>query len=177
MIKTTLGEDSTRPYSIRQRLRSMPKLPAILVATVLLVGLGFVLGVEYQKNQRVGNTSNTATNQLSNAGQQRRQAGQNGFGRRFGGQRPVTGQVTSVSSSSISINDQAGTARTFAVTENTIITDQGQPTALSTIKVGDTIGVVVDTSDGQKAARILLNTGFGTAAPSSTNGSNSTSIN
>lgn len=126
---------------------------AILVAAILLAGLSFYGGVQYQKGRHTATTTTTT----GAAGSPSTQGGS-----RFrGGQRPTFGSVTAISSTSITVDSQSGTSTTFSITSSTTITDSGQTTTTSDISTGDTVAVVASTSDSTQAARILVNPSFG----------------
>lgn len=148
-----------------------PRNQAILVkplilaaAAIILIGLGFFGGMQYQKSNHKSVTAPTVTNQ--NTG------GQLGPGSGFGGRRGLgrrnVGQVTAISSTSITIKGQSGTSTTLAITGTTTVTNNGQAAAVSDIKVGDTVAAVPDPANPSQALRILLNPNFGGGAAPST---------
>lgn len=145
---------------------SVTKPVAMLIAAVLLAGLSFYGGIQYQK----GHQSATSTTAAS-SGSQSTTGGQAG-GRFRGGQRPTFGSVTAISPTSITVDSESGTSTTFSITSSTTITDSGQTTTTtSDISTGDTVAVIASTSNSTQAARILVNPSFGGGggnAPTST---------
>ncbi len=126
-------------------------LVAIVVAACLISFLG---GVVYQKHH---NPVSTATS-LTTSGNASGFRGKGGYGRRLGS----FGQVTSVSSSSITISDmRTGSTMTYSVTSTTAVTDNGQTSSISDIQTGDTVLVTTSSSSSTVATRILVNPSFG----------------
>ncbi len=165
MIKTVSGEEHKALVEQTKRRPFDLLRPAIFVAAGLVIaGLSFALGIQYQKDHIKTISSNTVSQNGSGAGQQ---GMQNGFGgrRRFGGQRPLLGQVTAVDASSITINAQNSTSTIFAITATTTITDNGQQSTVAAIKIGDNVAIVASPTDAKQAARILLNPNLGGTPP------------
>lgn len=125
---------------------------AVLVVACLI---SFWIGVAYQKHKNASNVATTTTTSGSSSGFPSR----SGYsGRRMGG----FGQVTSVSSTSISIsNMRTGATTTYSINSNTVITDNGQTTSISDIQTGDTVIVTTSSSSSTVATRILVNPSFG----------------
>jgi hypothetical protein len=133
---------------------SSSKPLVIFLGLAVLCGLSFYGGVSFEKNKKV--TTATNTNQTT------MRSGQFGQGGRFGGQRPVRGQVTAVSSSSITVADSfSGKNSTYTITNATAITNNGQAASAGDIKTGDTVAVISDTSNTTQATQILINPTFG----------------
>lgn len=138
--------------------KKMAKPIIVSLAAVVLVVLSFLSGVQYQKGHQ--STLPKGVGSMTSY-----------YGRRggFNGQRPTTGAVTAVSATSISINDQvSGTAKTYAITSATTITTNGQAATTNDIAVGDTAVVIASSTDATQAARIVINPGSSSAAPSAT---------
>src|SRR5665213_1514526 len=94
--------------------------------------------------------------------------GGRGGGGRFGGQRPTIGQVTAVSSTSITVQDaNTGASTTLAITSSTQITDNGQTVTITDIQTGANVLIVASATDKTQAARILVNPSFGGGAGAS----------
>ncbi len=180
MAKTISGEEHKKMITEPKprRFSQYQKPGALIVAGIVLLGVGFALGIEYQRDHQ-HTTAISNTSQTNGSSPQRGQGNQNrtGGGRRFGGQRPILGQVTAVDGSTITINDQTGTSQTYSITITTVVSDQGQTATAGSIKIGDKVAIVADTTDNKKAARILLNPTLGSGGRSSTNGPNSATIN
>lgn len=79
-------------------------------------------------------------------------------GRGRGQMGGTVGEVTAVSSSSITINDQMrGGSVTYTITSDTKVAEDDTDKAVSDIHVGDTVRVIASTSDLLAAATITLN--------------------
>jgi hypothetical protein len=156
-----------------QKQQSSSALKPILVIIVMLVvaGLSFFGGVQYQKGHKITT--------ISSSGQPGSTGGFGSGGRRFNGQRPTLGQVTAVSPSSITVQNQSGTSTTLAITSATTINDNGQTVTTTDISVGETVAVIASSSDSTQASRILVNPSFGGGAspPSSSSGSGQSTTN
>jgi hypothetical protein len=141
-------------------------VPIVLVAA--LIGLlGFAGGVQYEK----GHVPIRPVAGLQMPGP----------GGRFGYRgahrtRGALGTVTSVSSSSITIqNQRSGTDETFKITSTTTVTNNGTSASVSDIKNGTSVLVRTTGSDANTASQILLNPqlpgGAGMTAPGATQSS------
>ncbi len=138
---------------------TISKHHALLALVVIVMSvLSFALGVQYERNNshELKATANTMPGLDQQSG--------NGFGGGFGGrgarggQRGNIGEVTAISGSSITINSlRANTAQTYTITTNTKVTDAGQTSSVSAIKVGDNVVVEPSTSNSKEAGTILLN--------------------
>jgi Domain of unknown function (DUF5666) len=117
---------------------------AAVAAAVVVAALGFYGGMRYQKNH----DKNTLAS--SQFGVNR--AGGGAFFRGGGG----LGQVTSISPSSITINNfRTGSSQTFSITSSTKISDNGQAVTPSDIKTGDTV-VVRGAGQGSTTADTII---------------------
>jgi len=135
-------------------------VPILIVCGLALVGLSFFGGVQYQKSHQSKPIQNLLGTAVQNGGFGGMRGG-------FGGQRPTRGEVTAVSSSSITVKGQSGSSKTLAIADTTTVTNNRQAGSISDIKVGDTVAIVVN---GTNATRILLNPNFGnnSQAPATT---------
>lgn len=126
-------------------------VPWIII--VVVVGAAcFYGGVTYEKGHKT-----TVASTAGASGYQGRFGG-GGFG---GGDR-VFGQVTAISSSSITVKDmRSDSDTTLAITSSTQITDNGQTVTISSIQTGDTVIISENTSDTSQASKILVNPSFG----------------
>ena len=133
-----------------------------IVALVAIAGGSFYGGIAYERNHQPASNASAANTVATN--------GQGGYGGSFGSRSGrVVGQVTAISSSSITVqNSRTGISTTLSITSATQITDNGQTTSTSDIQTGDTVFVTKDTSNTNAAARIMVNPGFGGAATSPT---------
>ena len=151
------GEEYHRMHSAsssspapKGRKKAVPASSIIaVVAVIVLCGLSFAGGVAYQKHGTKSPAKTTAGA---------------GFGGRAGGARRDggLGQVTAVSSTSITIiNQRTNASKTYAINSSTAITDNGQTVDTTDIKTGDTVLITASTSGGSTASRILVNPSFG----------------
>ncbi len=130
------------------------------ISFVLVFGIAFYAGAQYQKKHAI-NSLNTVTTQpfMTN--------GLNGGGmmglRQFGRGRGINlGTVSSVSTSSITVQSRrTGSNVTYAITGSTIVTNNGQPAKASDIKNGDTVAVITSNTNLSQAASIIINPGYG----------------
>lgn len=126
-------------------------LPTAALVIVSLI-IGFAVGANYQKGK--GSTTNTAATGSN---------GQSRFGRGYGMRRSGgLGTVTSVSDSSITINNQrSGSSQTFKITSSTTVSNNGASASVSDIKSGDTVLIRASGTDTSTATTIDLNPSFG----------------
>jgi hypothetical protein len=135
---------------------NLPKPVLAAAVVVVLMALSFYGGTAYQKSKQPKSTVATSGSSAAAGG-----FGGRGGGR-FGGQRPTIGQVTAISSTSITVqNTNTNASTTLAITSSTQITDSGQTVTASDIQTGDTVLVSASTTDKTQAARILVNPSFG----------------
>lgn len=154
-----------QPRSERQGKQSKSVSQNTLIGSVigvLILGAvgGFVAGMQ------VGKTSASSL-AAGPGGQSQTTGGPGGMGgRRMG----AMGTVTAVDASSISIKDQMqGTTSTYAITDSTTVTDNGESATVSDIAVGDQVMIrtASESSDDssstttQTATSIMLNPSFG----------------
>ena len=150
------------PHRVRDNIKKRPYSGFYLsgIAIVIVAILSFYGGISYQKQHQT-NTSNTSGTSST--------AGSGFGGRRLGGGNRTIGQVSAISSSSISITSQTdGSTKTFAISSSTQISDSGQSVTTSDIKVGDTVFVSASSTAASQALRILVNPSFGGGAPQPT---------
>jgi hypothetical protein len=153
---------------------TITKPVAALIAAVVLAGLSFYGGIQYQKDRHPTTTTTATSSNIP--GTLLPRSGSFGGGRgsgRLSGQRPTFGSVTAISAASITVDSNSGTSMTFAITSSTVITDNGQTTTTSDITTSDTVAVIASSTDTTQAARILVNPGFGGGSSSTSTQSNS----
>lgn len=144
-----------REKHIKPNIKTNTKPLVIFLGLVVLCGLSFYGGVSFERGHK--KSSSAAGLNATNA-QNFRQFGN----RRFSGQRPVRGQVTAVSATSITVKDEmSGTSTTYGITSSTKITNNGQTAAASEIQSGDTVAVIASGSSSTTASQILINPTFG----------------
>lgn len=123
-----------------------------IVVVVILCGLSFYSGDSYGKNH-APKAAATASFRTTTGG------GFGGGGFRNGG---GFGQVTAVSSSSITVqNPRSGASTTYAITSSTAITDNGQTVSTSDIQTGDVVIIQVASSGSTTATSIMVNPSYG----------------
>ncbi len=144
-------EEMTSSRGNKSSNNNYAKYGIILVSALVLCGISFWSGTAYQKSKHT-NTAVTAGN---------------GPGGGFrNGQRPNIGEVTAISSDSISIQDsRSNSNQTFKITSDTTIQDNGSTVSASDIKAGDTAVVIAYSSDASTASRIMLNPSFNGPQP------------
>ena len=149
------GLTARESYSQKRGHNLASKSFLILVGVIIIAGLSFYGGIDYQKRHSLSSSSSDGSN-LGSAG-----SNSAGFGRRFNSNR-VFGQVTAISSTSISIQSRLSeSVVTLGITSSTQITDSGQAVTTSDIQTGDTVMVTKSSSDGSLAATIVVNPSFG----------------
>lgn len=132
--------ESSRSVSTIPPNRFPAKTVSILLVIVVLCALSFYAGVNYQN----GKASKTATG--------RGQFGQfGGFGGGFRRGSRTIGSVTAISSTSVTVKDQSGASKTFALNSSTQITKNGSSAGASDIQVGDTVIVRASTNSATAA--------------------------
>jgi hypothetical protein len=143
----------------------------VIIIVIVLCGLSFFGGAVYEK----GHVKSSAASLSSNAGGGYSRAG-GGFSGRNGGQRPNIGDVTAVSSSSITIqNNFSGSSETFSITSSTTYTNAGQTGAsVSDIQTGDRVLIRTSSSSSTQATEIDINPSFGGGGAGGSSGSSST---
>lgn len=128
------------------------KLGAGLIILLIVAGLSFMRGMQYQKGKKSALTDQTASGAPSGQGFGGFQGGPGGR------MNIVLGQVTAISSTSISIQDsRSNSTTTLDITSDTEATDNGETASLSSIKTGDTVFVRPNSSNSKQADQIILN--------------------
>lgn len=140
------SNSSTHSKSVQHKSSSNIFVWMILI---LVVGAGsFYSGVTYEKSHHTTTASNVT--------------GSSNYRRGFGARDRVFGQVTAISSSSITVqNSRTGTNTTLAITSSTQITDNGQTATASSIQTGEEVFITENSSDTSQAARVMVNPSFG----------------
>ncbi|HEY3374782.1 MAG TPA: hypothetical protein VGK02_06945 [Candidatus Aquicultor sp.] len=132
-------------------MQKQGSLIAIMVVLVLLAGGGgFYGGMQYQKSQMPS---------FAQGGQngQRGQGGQGGTGRFFGGQggRPVSGEVISQDSSSITVKMQDGSTKIVMLSGTTSISKFAKGTKTDIKKGERVMAFGKENSDGSITANMV----------------------
>lgn len=144
------------------------------VFVVVAIGASFLFGMAYQKTQdakvsRVLGTTGTGTGSSNGSSSSGNSiggfSGGGGYGR-FGSTGITSAQVTSISSSSITVKDSSGNSSTYSITGNTLISDSDQVVDTSDIQTGDTVIVIPDRMDTSTARRIIVNPDTSSSQPS-----------
>ena len=123
----------------------------LVIGAVVVCIVSFFIGVNYQKNHspKVATSSSSALGGAGGPGARFRNGG--GFG-----------QVTAISSTSISLQNQRTSAtQTFTIDGSTQITDNGQTVTTSDIQVGSVVIVRVASSGSTTASAITVNPSYG----------------
>ncbi|HUD10624.1 MAG TPA: hypothetical protein VMR28_03045 [Candidatus Saccharimonadales bacterium] len=138
---------------VSQKTTVASKYFLVAAGAVILVGLAFWAGTAYEKGHQSKTVATANSSGLT--------GGRFGGGR-SSGERPIFGQVTAISSSSISVQDsRTGSTSTLGITSSTTITDGGQSVSYTDIQTGDTVAVISNSSSTADATRILVNPSFG----------------
>ena len=145
------------------------------VATILvlvLCGISFGLGIAYQqgKQNKVAGVTSNQKSALPDMGNGPEAGGFGGGTRGFvNGQQPHIGEVTAVSSDSITIQDsRSNSTQTFKITNSTEVTDNGSKASAEDIKTGDTVLIATGTSDTSTASQVMINPSFRGPMPGAT---------
>ena len=132
----------------------MKKNMAILIAAVLIsLGAGFFGGLEYQKSKRTTAFRNMAVGLQNGSGTVR--TGVSRTGTSITGVRPVSGQVTNIDSTGITIKTQDGGSKIILFSGSTKFnkTTEGSVTDL---KTGDNVMVIgTQGTDGTVSAESI----------------------
>jgi hypothetical protein len=143
-----------------QNPRSL-RLPLLIGLIIVLIVVAFIGGSQYQ-NRNNSNSSNPAT-QTQNNGAMNVPSSANGNGGNSGngaitGGQAISGQVSSISATSITVQASGG-AKTLSITSSTSIIsgNTNQTVTYSDIKNGDMVIVIPSGSDSSKAINILIN--------------------
>jgi hypothetical protein len=160
----------------RSKSGNPPSKSIVLVfALVLVAGIAFFGGMQYQKSH---GTSSLSANATGGFGGQGSTTGASGS---FGGpggnaQMGSFGTVTAISSDSISVKDQrTSSVKTYSITSATTVTDDGSTSTVSAIAVGDSIMVQSSSSSSTTASTINLNPTMGGPGGASTTAPTSSS--
>lgn len=155
------GEENRRRSAVSSQQGRKVTVPVTLLTqiavVVVLCGLSFYAGSASQRHNNK-NAKGLQSSANDPAGNQR--------GGRFGGARRAgtIGQVTAVSDTSITVNDQrSGTSKTFSIDSSTMISNDGQTVAANSITTSDTVLVSTSSTTSTVATRILVNPAFGGA--------------
>ena len=140
---------SSKP--LHQPKKTPAKVIMLIIGIVVLCGISFWGGTAYQKHHAKTTTFASANGGIA--------GGPGGGMRRMNGS---VGQVTAVSSTSITVQDQrSGSNKTYTIDSSTQVTNNGQTAQDSDIQTGDTVVVMPASSGSTTASRILVNPSFG----------------
>jgi hypothetical protein len=144
---------------------NMSKNAILIIGAVILLGVGFFSGVNYQKGQKV-TASTSGSSNFAGGGVGGRLRNGGGFG-----------QVTAIDSSSISIqNPRSGTTKTYTIDSSTKITDNGQSVSTTDIQVGSVAFVSVSSAGSTNATSINVNPSAGGGPSGNSGGAQSTPV-
>ncbi len=130
------------------------QLITTVVAVLIVGGAAFYGGMQYQKNQR--STFGPAGNQrLANDNNQNGNGRQNGLG------RPVSGEITSMDTGTLTIKTQDGSSKIIVYSSSTKVNKMTEASS-SDLEIGEQITAMgSDGTDGTVTAQtISLNSGF-----------------
>lgn len=133
---------------------TLPKTRIVLISIASVIGLGlsFLGGIQFQKGKNtVVNTTATQSQFGSMNGQM---MGPGGNGVRIRGN---IGEVTAISSTSITYKNRNDESKTFTINSDTKITKDGTTATIDDIAAGDTVLITEDSADTSIAARIAVN--------------------
>lgn len=153
--KTPKDEKRVHHYeagSVAKSARAFPAKPfAIAFVAVVALGASFYSGALFQKHHQKNGNSAAVSGQMAAAGFRRI----DGEGGRF--RSMVSGTVTAISPSSITVKATDGSSKTYTINSDTRIEDNGQVVDYSDIKTDSTVMVLPNASDESIAARIMAN--------------------
>ena len=133
------------------------KIWLLPLVVIVLCGLSFWGGTAYEKGHaKTTVNSPAAASRFGGAG------GAAGGGRFGSGQRPDIGDVTAVSPTSLTIQDEAdGSSKTFSISSSTTFTNNGASATVSDVKTGDRVLVRTSGTGSTAATAIDINPSFG----------------
>jgi len=152
-----------------QRPKATTKFPwpwvVAMVAVVIATGLGLLWLMKPTPTNSAGTGDPSTQNFGSNGGTSDGptmcvNGSCQGNQQHVSGAEPIVGTVTAISATSITIQPTTGSARTFAISSSTM---EARPNAnpgnfsANDVHIGDTVGVVVDSTDATQAHIILPN--------------------
>lgn len=149
---------STRRHAGSSRGVAVPRSAFTAVAAVLVIGVSFFAGVQYQKGHTTARLNGTQAGAFS-------ANGYSGMGSRMGTRAGGFGTVTAVSGSSITISlrefgpnssSSSATSKTYAITDATTVTVEGATGSVSDIQTGDTVFVRTASSTSTVATEIRV---------------------
>jgi hypothetical protein len=123
-----------------------------IVAVVIVGVLGFYGGIQYQKSQRVSFSEGTPTQGMPTGASQQGRAGKQG---NAGGSTPVSGEITSVDKSTITIKTQDGSSKIIIYSISTKVNKTSEGST-SDLKVGEKVTAIgLEGSDGAVTAQSI----------------------
>lgn len=161
--------DRRYPVPITRGLPKKSTVGIVAVVGILLIGLGFIGGMEYQKSKSTASKTAQLGSAFGSSNDQSFGGGAPGSRRGMGG----FGTVTAITDTSITISVQqfAGpgsssssdstASKTYTITSSTTITDDGSDVTASDISVGDTVIVHTSSSSSTTATTIMVNPSMG----------------
>ena len=132
---------------------------AVSLIVLAVAGASFFGGMKYQESRE---PAQVGTADASQDGQTLPTQPGGAMGGDMRGGMGAMGEVTEISSSSISIEDiRSGSNSTYTITSSTEILDNGDTAKASDIKVGDSVMVIPSDSDDTVAGQIMIDPGMG----------------
>lgn len=138
------------PQTTHKKPKNIGKPLATTVIAVVALGGSFFGGMQFQKSKTPVVSSMNGQMQFGTNGSMP------GGGRMMmhGG---IFGEVTAISSTSITVKADSGTTTTLTINDSTSILDGGETATVDKIQTGDRVMVVKDSSDSSIAKRIDIN--------------------
>lgn len=157
MAEMSLSEFNKREQQPPKRQIKLPISGLMAAGAFILIIGGFLAGVQYQKSKSPAssNVKTVSSQSGSNSG------GPGGYGGGFRRGDRAIGTVSSVSSSSITIQRRNGSSSIYAITGGTTVTNNGQSASVSDIQSGDMVVLSLDSSNTNDVTSIMLNPSFG----------------
>lgn len=173
-LRLKKSEKSSEEVSVGYRPKpTFNKATFLFVFGVLLASASFYEGTVFQRNADTSAAPTSTTGATSNAS--------NNLPANNGGssqtdsyvRNHVMGEVTVISSSSVTVQEQGGQTATFKITRSTQADADGQSIQPSQIQTGDIVVVTKTSNSSTTASRISLEVGsWGTTSNGSNDNSN-----
>ncbi len=128
---------------------------AITAVVAVIVGaLGFWGGMQYQKSRRGSFPGNIPQGFRNGFGQTQQTNGRSGSARQ-GGVRPVTGEISAMDDTTLTVKAQDGSSKIIVYSASTTV-NKTSAGSISDLKVGEQVTVMgSETTDGPVTAQII----------------------
>lgn len=146
------------------------KFAGLTMLVLVVIALSFMGGMQYQKGKKTTVSGGQST-PTPPSGQDF--GNFQGGGPSGGTMNIVLGEVTAISSTSISVKDtRGGSTTTLSITSGTQVTDNNEAASINSIKVGDNVVVRPNSSNSKQADQIILNPQMPSGGPGSSSTTN-----